>query len=115
VEAESHAGQAVVSFIQALNDEEFETARQCRSDELSCVGALGSRIGNDVYIHDMRRMRIQYDVKKVFVDGPDVCVCYEFTLSALTVVGGGWYHVDGGRIRTIRVLYSRPMLDATKH
>jgi len=116
VEADSHAKQVVVSFIQALNDEAFETARQYLSDERSFVGALGSRTGGDVYIHDMRRMRIKYDVRKVFVDGADVCRFYEFTLSAVTVFGCGWYHVDGGRIRTIRVVFDpRPILAATKH
>ncbi len=61
------ARHVVMSLVQALNDEDVETERQHLSDELSFVGSLGSRTGGDAYLHDMRRIRINYEVRHVFL------------------------------------------------
>lgn len=91
-------------------------ARQCISDDLSFVGALGSREGSDVYVSDMQRIRIKYDAKQVLVDRADVCLICDFTLAGVTVFGAGWYHVAGGRIGSLRVVFDpRPILEATRH
>jgi len=73
---------------------------------------LGSRNGAEAYFQDMERMRIKYSVKKVFADEQDVCLFYDFTLSGKTVFGSAWYHVDAGKIRSLRVVFDpRPLLE----
>ena len=82
----------------------------CRSS-----GPLGSRTGGDAYLHDMRRIRIKYDVRKVFVDSADA-FRHDLTLSGVLVYGCGWYHVEAGRVTSLRVVFDpRPVLEATKH
>jgi hypothetical protein len=58
-------------------------------------------------------MRLKYDVKKVFVDGDDVCVFYDLTLSGAALFTRGWYQVEDGKIRSLKVLFDpRPVLEA---
>lgn len=58
-------------------------------------GTLASRQQADAIFADLERMRLKYDVKKVFADGNDVCVFYDVTLSGVRVFTGGW--CPGGR------------------
>jgi hypothetical protein len=39
----------------------------------------------------MERMRLKYDIKKVFADERDVCLFYHLKISGKTIFGCGWY------------------------
>jgi hypothetical protein len=45
MEPGSDAREVVISFIKALNDEDFNLARRCVNDKISFVGPMGSRQG----------------------------------------------------------------------
>lgn len=71
------------------------------------------RQGGDVYIKDMERMRLKYDVKKVFVDGNDGCLFYDLPISVANIFGCAWYQVANGKIQTLRLVFDpRPILEA---
>ncbi len=84
------------------------SSRTCPSSEYwARVKALIS------YFIDMERMRLKYDVKKVFVDENDVCLFYDLTISGTTIFGCAWYQVQGGRIHSLKVIFDpRPVLAA---
>src|SRR5882672_6130090 len=71
---ETSAKEVVVSFVKALNDEHFEDAKNYASENIKFIGVLGTRDGSEAYFKDMERMKLKYDVKKIFVDGDDVCL-----------------------------------------
>lgn len=48
-------------------------------------------------INDMEKMRLKCDVKKVFVDGNDVCLFYDLKMSEKTIFVCAWYEVQGGK------------------
>jgi hypothetical protein len=107
------AREVVLSCVNAINAEDLKTARKYVSDDLSFIGVLGSRQGGDVYFTDMERMRLKYDVKKVFVDGNDVCLFYDLTISGANIFCCAWYQVANGKIQTLNVLFDpRPILEA---
>ncbi len=107
-----NARDVVLACVEALNREDFGRAREFVSDEFSFVGVLGSRNGAEEYFRDMERIRLKYAVRKVFVDGQDVCLFYDLTISGKTVFGCAWYEVAGGKIRSLRVLFDpRPLLE----
>ena len=111
--AASDPKQVVMSCVNAINREDFKAARQFVDDDLSFVGVLGSRQGAEVYFKDMERMRLKYDVKKVFTDGDDVCLFYNLIISGANVLVSAWYHVANGRIRSLQVVFDpRPILEA---
>jgi hypothetical protein len=63
--SQDDAKQVVMSGVNAINQEDFKKARQDVSDDISFVGAMGSRQGADVYFKDMEWMRLKYNIKKV--------------------------------------------------
>jgi hypothetical protein len=76
---------------------------------------LGSRTGAEAYFDDMKRLRLKYDVKKAFVDGPDVCLLFDLTMRGKTLFTCGWYQVQQGKIVSLRVVFDpRPILDDSK-
>ena len=97
--------ELVLAYLQALNDENFDLARRYVGDEMQFTGALASRQGADAVFADLERMRLEYDIKKVFVDANDVCVFYDVTLSGVTVFSCGWYKVEDGRICSLKVVF----------
>lgn len=112
--AKENARETVLAFVKSLNEEDFDRARRYVSDDLSFEGVLGSRQGAEAYFQDMTRMRLKYDVKKVFSDSADVCIFSDVTMSGTTILVVSWYHTDQGKIRSLRVVFDpRPLL-ATK-
>ncbi len=109
--SEENAKQLILSYIDALNRQDFQMARRYVADDLSFDGALGSRQGADDYFEDMKRMRLRYDIKKVFASGDDVCVLYDVTLSEVLLFTCGWYRIEAGKIRSLKVIFDpRPVL-----
>lgn len=107
------AKEIVLSFIDALNREDFAAARQCLADDFNFVGVMGSRHGADIYLDDMTRMKFKYDIKKVLADDSDVSLFYDIDMgNATTIFASGWYQVQAGKIKTFKVLFDpRPLLE----
>jgi predicted ester cyclase len=111
VETAVNPREIVLAYVEALNREDFQTARQYVANDVSFDGVLGSRQGADAYFEDMERMRLKYDVTKVFADANDVCVLYDVTLSGVRLFTCGWYRVEAGKIRSLKVVFDpRPVL-----
>ena len=104
---------AVLSFIDNLNKEDFDAARKLIADDMTFKGVLGSRNGADAYMQDMRKMKMKYDIKKVFTDGDDVCLFYDISQGDVTFFSAGWYKVVDDKIKSFRVIFDpRPVLEA---
>jgi predicted ester cyclase len=107
----TNAGDVVLAYVEALNREDFRSARDYVRGDLAFDGVLGSRRGSNDYFADMERMRLKYDVKKIFVEGDDVCLLMDVTLEGISVFTCAWYQVADGKIRSLRVVFDpRPLL-----
>jgi SnoaL-like domain len=105
------AKDVVIALITAINNEDFAAARKQLTDDLQFIGVLGSRDGGDTYIADMERMKMKYDIRKVFADGDDVCVLADITLAGKTIFNCGWYQLAGNHVKSLKVLFDpRPLL-----
>ena len=82
---EKHPREVVLAYVYALNEEDFQQARQYVSDDMVFDGALASRHGAEEIFADLERMRLKYDIKKIFADGDDVCLFYDVTLFGVPV------------------------------
>jgi limonene-1,2-epoxide hydrolase len=106
-----NAKEVVLAFIDAINQLDFQTARTYVSPDMQFEGVLGSRDGSDAYFLDMEKMKLKYDVKKVFTDGNDVCIWYYIDMSGATILCCGWYYVEDSKIKSIKVVFDpRPLL-----
>lgn len=93
MEAMTNARDVVLAYVEALNREDFRHVRTFVSDDVAFDGVLGSRRGSNAYFADMERMRLKYDIKKVFVDGDDVCPFVNVTMEGIAVLTCAWYRV----------------------
>lgn len=108
---ENNAKKIVLACVGAINNYDYKTARSLVHDDMIFTGVLGSRNGADAYFQDMEKMRLQYDIKKAFADGNDVCLLYDLTMSGTLLFGCGWYKVKEGKIISLRVVFDpRPVL-----
>jgi len=106
----------VLSYLKALNDEDFETARSLVTEDLTFDGVLGTRRGAGEYFSDMEKMKLKYKVIKAFVDNEDVCVLYDVIMGGLPVFTCGYYQLKNGRIKSLKVVFDpRPVLEGASN
>ena len=53
----------------------------------------------------MAQQRGRYDIKKVFVDGDDICLLYDFITEKVTAFFCSWYKVKAGKISSIQTIF----------
>src|SRR5215216_1913128 len=104
------AKEIVETYKAAMGRGDFTAARELLHDDLAFHGPIDTFNQADDYIVASKRLAniIQrIDVKKVFVDGDDVCVLYDMVTNtpAGTAFIVEWYHVRGGKIGTLRAVF----------
>lgn len=108
---EHNSKVVVLDFINALNAEKYEVAREQLADDMTFKGVMGERNGADVYMEDMKKMKFKYDIQKVFVDGYDVSIWYNINMGEKTIFSAGWYNVENELIKSFQVIFDpRPIL-----
>jgi limonene-1,2-epoxide hydrolase len=109
----TNAKETVLSFIRALNEEDFTAVRKYLADDFTFIGVMGTRTGADIYVTEMSRMKFKYAVKKVFADDTDVCLWYDIIMGDKTIFCSGWYELLDNKISQFRVVFDpRPLLDS---
>lgn len=108
----STTAKTVLAFINAMNAEDFETARSYVTDDLKFEGVLGTRDGAGAYFKDMEKMKLKYEIHKVFFDEDDVCLFYNIIMSGKNIFTAGWYKVANNKIKSFKVVFDpRPLLE----
>jgi limonene-1,2-epoxide hydrolase len=114
----SNPKEVVRSFLDALNKQDLKAARGRMNDALRFTAPDGAPIeGADAYLAGWKPLGLSYAIRKTFVDGEDVCALYDLTFSkpAVTLFACGWYHVNRGKIDSIKVIFDpRPLLERRK-
>ena len=101
----NNAKEIVLDFINALNDEDFETAKTHLSEDMIFDGVLGHRDGADTYINDMKKMKFKYRIKKAFADHNDVCLLYDIDVGEEIIYTCGWYQLQNDKIKSLKVVF----------
>jgi len=110
------AKELMMEYLAACDRRDFETAGRYLSDNVSYRGptGMGSFDKAEPYLKYLERLNLpKLDIKKVFADGDDVCEFHELKFDSLSepTFVCSWFHVDGGKISSIKVLYDpRPYL-----
>jgi hypothetical protein len=109
-----HASEIVRSYQTALGKGDFATARTLMQDEMTFQGPFDTFTTADEYLGALKRLAAiieRIDLKKVFVEGNDVCVLYDMVTNtpAGTAFIAEWYQVTGGKIAALRAVFdARP-------
>src|SRR5215468_2222858 len=110
----STAGEIVESYRTAIAAQDFATARKLMRDDMTFRGPLDTFHTADAYLEAVKRLAAiiqRIDLRKVFVDGDDVCVLYEMVTNtpAGTAFIAEWYQVAEGQISALQVVFdARP-------
>lgn len=100
------AKEAVMSYIKAMSDGDYVVARNYLGDNVRVKGPAGEAFRSpDEFLKMMEQQRGNYDIKKVFVDGNDVCLLYNFVTPKVTTFFCSWYQVTDGKISSIQTVF----------
>src|SRR5436190_22232024 len=109
-----NAREIVESYRTALGKGDFASARNLMQGNMVFEGPLDTFNKADNYLAANKRLASiiqRIDLKKVFVDGNDVCVLYEMVTNtpAGTAFIAEWYQVKDGKIAALRAVFdARP-------
>ena len=112
--ANASAREIVESYREALGKGDFASARNLMQDNMVFEGPLDTFNKADDYLAANKKLAsiIQgIELKKVFVDGNDVCVLYNMVTNtpAGTAFIAEWYQIKGGKIAYIHAVFdARP-------
>jgi len=105
----ANARDIVEQYLAAVWGGDTQAARQHLADDLSFSGPAAVITGADVYLkasEHARRAAKGVEIRKVFADGPDVCVVYELLMDGpvSSAAVAEWYRLDGDKIASIRTI-----------
>lgn len=112
------AKEVVMEYIAAVNRKDFKSARTYLSDNVFYRGPAGmGRFDKaEPYLKYLEHLDLYLDIKKVFVDGNDVCEFHEpkgkvNNTQPEPLLVCMWFHVDDAKISSIRIVFDpRPYL-----
>jgi len=100
------AREVVMAYIKAMDNRDYAAARNYLGDSLLVKGPAGEGFRSpDEFLKMMEQQFGKYDIKKVFVEGDDVCLLYDFATQAVTTFFCSWYQVKDGKIISIRTVF----------
>ena len=98
--------ETVMSYIKAMGGRDYAAARNYLGGNVRVKGPAGETFrSSDEFLEMMEQQRGKYDIKKVFVDGKDVCLLYDFITPKVTTFFCSWYQVNDGKISSIQTVF----------
>jgi hypothetical protein len=101
-----------LAYIDACGRKDLDAVAPLLAPDVVFVGPSNTVTGATPYLAVLRRIGpvwVRSDVKKVFADGPDVCVIYDFVTDtpagAVPIVE--WLRIEAGRITAIKLFFDR--------
>jgi uncharacterized protein YozE (UPF0346 family) len=115
-ESAKSAKEIVMEYLELITQrQDFKSARSYLKDNVSYVSPLNSFDSAEPYLKYNESLHLpKLDIKKIFTDGDDVCIIHETRLPpriSSTVFTSLWFHVDDGKISSLRALFDpRPFI-----
>jgi hypothetical protein len=101
-----------LQYLQAVGSRDYARLQELLVADLRFRGPANSRSSATDFIGALKRLsaiHVRNDVKRVFVDGDEVCVIYDFvtdtSAGALSTIE--WLHFEGSRVRSIDLYYDQ--------
>ena len=101
-----------LEYLNAVGKQEYPKVEALLAPDLQFRGPSMTRTSAAEFVGALKRLsaiHVRNDVKRVFVDGDEVCVIYDFVTDtpagALPTIE--WLRFDGDRIRSIDLYYDR--------
>jgi len=99
-------------YLEAVARQQYADLEELLAPDLHFRGPVMTRTSAADFIGALKRLsaiHVRNEIKRVFVDGDEVCVIYDFvtdtTAGALPTIE--WLHFEGARVRAIDLYYDR--------
>ncbi|WP_034258751.1 nuclear transport factor 2 family protein [Aequorivita capsosiphonis] len=114
--ASEESKEKVLFFLDALNNEDYEAAKECLIPDFKFKGPLGKTQGAEEYLKQMRKIKFKYSIVKIFAHDDEVSVIYDIEMGCKDeITTCGLYLFKNGKIRSLKVFYDpRPVLQNAK-
>jgi hypothetical protein len=103
--------EAIASqYIEAVGQKKLDTLPTFLHAELDFGGNIAAAHGADAWaaaLQSLCPILLRNDIKRVFVDGNEVCVIYDFVTTVCPVPSVEWLVFDGDKIKSIYLLFDR--------
>ncbi len=97
-------------YVEAVGKKDFDTVASLLHPRLEFTGNIAASRGAEEWIAALQRLSpilLRNDVRKVFGDGNEVCVIYDFVTTVCPVPCMEWIVMDGELITSIFLLFDR--------
>lgn len=106
METNRNATEIVLSYVKALDQEDYDNAAKFLSEDVRIIGPAGESFGiPGEFIDMLRHYHGRYKIKKTFTNEKDVCLLYDLITPAATVFMCSWYLVNNGKIASIQTIF----------
>jgi len=100
------AKEIVLSYIKALDSHDYREAETFFGKSVKVKGPSGEEFNTPhEFIEMLQKYAGKYEVKKVFVDGDDVCLIYNFSANGANALMCSWYQLQKGKITSIQTIF----------
>src|ERR1041385_5535714 len=101
-----------LGYVKAVADKDLDAVAALLAPDVKLVGPAATRRNADEVMAALRPLgaiHVRSDVKRVFADGNDVCVIYDFVpdTPAGVLPTVEWVTVDGEKVSAIHLYYDR--------
>ena len=97
-------------YIEAVGKKDFDTVASFLNPQMEFTGNIAASRGAGEWIAALRRLSpvlLRNEVKKVFVDGSEVCIIYDFVTTVCPVPSVEWLVIKDDLITSIFLLFDR--------
>lgn len=99
------------AYLAAVGNKDIAMLESLLAPDITFVGPVMTISGAAAVVDALRRIgaiHIRNDVHRVFVDGDEVCVIYDFVTDTVgSVPTIEWLRIESGRIRSVKLYYDQ--------
>jgi hypothetical protein len=99
------------AYLSAVGNKELDKVERLLAPNVTFTGPVTKLSGAADFVAALRRIgavHVRNDIQRVFVDGNEACVIYDFVTDTIgSVPTIEWLRFDGGRIRDVKLYYDQ--------
>ncbi len=100
------AKDIVLAYIKAMEERDYVSVKGYLGSNVTVKGPAGEAFrSQDEFIEMMKKQGGKYDLKKVFAEGDEVCLLYDYITPSATVFFASWYKVKDRKITFIQTVF----------
>ncbi len=112
METKTHPTETVArAYLTAVGNKDLTRLKALLAPDISFVGPVMTISGAPGVLEALKRIgaiHVRNDIQRVFVDGDEACVIYDFVTDTVgSVPTIEWLRIEDGRVRSVKLYYDQ--------